>query len=136
MFQFFTAVQRLIAFFQRKMLNWRMDRRTTGQTDRQIDNGGFIRPSVGRGPRKIRNLVKILLLIFINKSSRLPHPPSHYQIRILDNLLEYLKPHQHIHLKKMKASVIVNLKYFCLPVGKFDLLKIQKSLFNLFCAPN
>ena len=75
MFQFFTAVQRLIAFFQRKMLNWRMDRRTTGQTDRQIDNGGFIRPSIGRGPRKIRNLVKILLLIFINKSSRLPPPP-------------------------------------------------------------
>ena len=53
-------------------------------------------------------------------------------IDILDNLLEYQEPHQHIHLEKKKNQYYSKLKNLCLPVMKLNLLKIEKSLFNLF----
>ena len=52
------------------------------------------------------------------------------------DILEYRQPYQHIHLKKKKNLGHSKSKIICLPVKKINLLKIEKSVFNLFRAPN
>ena len=55
------------------------------------------------------------------------------QIGIVDNLFKYWQPHQLIHLTE-KKPVLWWLKIFCLPEKMWHLLKIKKSLFNLYRA--
>ena len=52
-------------------------------------------------------------------------------IGVLENLLEYKQPLQHIHVMK-KNQYYCKLKNFCLSIKNFYLLKIGKSPFNLF----